>query len=206
MFGLRKKKEINNGNSFTVRNITLDEVKDIYDKHIYNHFPKEEVKPLKNIIRMWEARKYFAFGMFDQEGDLLGYALLCDAATSEFALLDYYAMTSIARGKGYGSEFLKQITKKIEGYIGIIIETEAVDFAKNDEDRRIRTSRNHFYEMNGAVMTGVRTSTFGVIYDIWCLKIMQTYYDKQDIVEALDDIYSVMVDDKQMKKENFWFI
>lgn len=186
--------------------LSFEEAAFVYNSYIQKHFPKDEIKPLKNIKRMWDSRNYFAFGMFDENEGLLGYAFLCDAPASDFALLDYLAITETGRGKGNGSSFLRQISKTLEGYVGILIETEALSHAKDEREREIRSSRNRFYERNGVTGTGIKTETFGVFYDIWCLPIMETYYDETDVRESLDEIYTRLIDNEEMKEKNFRFV
>lgn len=191
---------------YCIRQIDFHEVERIYNVHLIKHFPKSEIKPLKNIKRMWDEDNYFAYGMYDSAEHLLGYMFLCKSSKVNYVLLDYFAMTSAARGKGYGSEFLHFLSNELDACDGIIIETESVSLAGNEAQRLQRTSRNRFYERNGVVLTSLTTDTFSCIFDIWCLPCEGVVVEDEKIRDSLDKIYDVMIEDTKVKKERFRFL
>lgn len=187
---------------YTIENLTLEQVSEIYTKYLQLHFPPEEVKPLKNIQRMWGAGSYRALGMFEQKenvSELIGYAFFALTPDHKMLLLDYLAIAESYRGKGMGSIFLQEMRSRLQEFHGILIETEDVDFASNEEERYVRAKRDVFYERNGVVRTSVKSLIYTVHYANWVLPISQPASDEL-CKKNLEDIYKFMIPGEKNEK------
>ncbi len=189
---------------YCMKRLSLSDVEAIYNKYIHLHFPKEEIKPLKNIQRMWEDCAYQGLGMYENsEGkgadNLIGYAFFAMAENTPVLLLDYYAIVEEYRSKGAGSVFLQSMQSYLSEYKGILLETEDIEHAANEEERRIRERRDEFYTRNGVMSTPIKSIVYGVRYAIWYL----SFDGKQDdefCTECLRNIYRSMVPGEKYKE------
>lgn len=158
------------------RLLSREEAKAIYKTEVPKHFPRDEIKPWKSISRMWKLNSYFAVGFYEDTGaspedpPLLGYAFLVSPPDCGACLLDYYAVLPAYRDNGLGSRFLqrlKEVAYDREQYI--LLETEDIDFSKNEKQRDERARRDAFYARNGCVKTDVKGKVFTVRYAVWRL-------------------------------------
>ena len=195
---------------YEIRALTLDEVRNIYQRYLCIHFTEEERKPLKAIERMWEQGKYFALGMYEQE-ELLGYAFFSGCSQSDMVLLDYFAMLEEQRGSGFGSVFLQQMQDTLkENFRGIIIETEDVSFAKNEQETEERNRRNDFYMRNGAKKTGITSQIYGARYEVYVLPFEELKKVDEKLLckvcyENVYEIYQYMIPgEKNQMHVAFW--
>ncbi|MBP5458977.1 MAG: hypothetical protein J6Y62_02220 [Clostridia bacterium] len=162
-----------------LRKMELHEAKQTYKKHLKRHFPRDEIKPWKSIVRMWKDDSYFVIGLYEDPGDvpsrkkadaLRGYAFFVAPSDCDALLLDYYAILPAYRSDGLGGRTLRRLAEMAraeEKYI--LLETEDIDFAKSRARREECTRRDAFYERNGCVKTDVKGSVFSVKYAVWML-------------------------------------
>lgn len=198
--------------SYEIRALAMKEVKNIYDQYLCFHFLKEERKPLKTIERMWEQNQYFALGMFGkEEKELLGYAFFCSCSDSDMVLLDYFAMLEEQRGRGLGSLFVQHMQELLnESFRGILIETEDVSFAKNEQEVKERNRRNDFYMQNGARKTGITSRIYDARYEVYVLPFEEATMLKAKLLgnvcyENIYEIYRYMIPgEKNEKFVSFW--
>lgn len=197
---------------FEICPLTIEEVETIYHQYLQFHFTEEERKPLKAIKRMWEQGKYFALGMFEkEEKELLGYAFFSGGRQSDMVLLDYFAMLEKQRGRGLGSVFLQHMQEILkESFRGIIIETEDVSFAKNEQETEERNRRNDFYMRNGAKKTGITSQIYGARYEVYVLPFEELKKVDEKLLckvcyENVYEIYQYMIPgEKNQMHVAFW--
>lgn len=193
---------MNQNMEYVIQNLTIEQVADIYRKWIHLHFPQDEIKPLKNIQRMWETDSYRALGMYVQKGeelDFIGYAFFAIAPGCNMLLLDYLAIVEAYRGQGMGGIFLHEMQKWLQEFDGMIIETEDVAFANNEEERLTRKKRDLFYEQNKARRTVIKSEIYGVHYAIWNLPIAKLVDDEM-CKKNLESIYKIMIPGEKYEK------
>lgn len=183
------------------------EIEHIYRNYLLKHFPAEEIKPLDRIVKMYRENHYAAYGMYEDE-ELSGYAFCTVAPGCNQVLLDYLAVLEDKRSTGVGGKILCQLREMFlntpgENHgvdiAGILIETEDIDFAKDQKEREKRRRRNSFYEKNGAVITQVKSQIYGVNYRNWQLPVREILPEKK-CLDNLQKIYHIMVPDEQYEK------
>ncbi len=168
-------------NTYT-RFLREEEAYFIFKHYLKHHFPADEVKPWKSIARMWADGCYFAVGVFEDAGDipagasndslgaLRGYAFFVESPDCDGCLLDYYAILPEYRDAGLGGRTLQRLAELVRGKSKyILLETEDIDFAKNEDQVSERTRRDAFYTRNGCVKTDVKGKVFTVHYAVWAL-------------------------------------
>lgn len=151
---------------------SLEEIEKIYYEHMKTDFPPAELKPLNAILNSVKKGWYKMYLAFDEDG-IKGYACVADCSNSsaiegegeKIGFLDYFAIVKPYRGTGVGSEFLAKL--KTLGFDCILLETESIESAKNDEEDFIRRRRIAFYKRSGCVDTGCMYNVFGVEYNVF---------------------------------------
>lgn len=175
----------------TSKKLTLEETREIYDQYMTVDFPPKELKPFKTISNLIQRGYYASYGFYE-EGELRGYAFLCDNADHSYTLLDYYAIVPEARRLGYGKKILAMLQEIYKDYEAIILESENPAYAANGEELKVRTGRLRFYEKSGVTFEKLESQVFGVDY------VILSFHCKSDptpstVRERLIDIYRILV-------------
>ena len=192
------------------RNLTLEEALWVYEAYVPQHFARNEVKPIKNVKRMWNEGGYSCIGFFENEEaslkDITGYAFMSRNINIEHpktVLLDYLALRHEYRGRGYGSELLKLLAnQKDADYKAVLIETEDLDYAANDKERAERIRRDAFYTRGGVIKTNVKTLVYRARYANWYLPLGDTVLTDEEELEEITKIYDYMIPEG---KRNLYF-
>lgn len=181
-----------------VRELTRDQVAEIYRCQMQEDFDPAEIKPLSLILGLMDAGRYPCFGFYDGEV-LAAYAMFCCGPEEDgrkgYLLLDYYAVNKMLRGHGYGGRCIQLMRERLlgQGYQGILGEVEQVletNCAPGSVDD-LRRRRIAFYERCGLRVTGVRCLLFGVAFVIMALDFAGAICDA-DVMKRLEEIYHVM--------------
>lgn len=183
-----------------LKKLDRKEMEEIYRTQMQSDFPPAELKPWKRIKEMLEEGIYFAYGMYEEE-KLLAYAFFVRAGKEQL-LLDYYAVAEQARGMGIGSRCMALFCGELQEQGGsiILIEVENPDCAGTDEERKKRERRIHFYEKNGAYLTGLRSCLFGVEYKIMYFPV-RGKKEEEELWKALEKIYHAMFPERYLGRE-----
>lgn len=178
----------------------------IYETHMKKDFPPAELKPLKSIERMFEEGIYITYGLFEQD-NLLAYAFFVREKEENSLLLDYYAVVGNSRSRGVGSIFLGMLKEKLAAYEVLLLESEAIEHAADEEELSIRKRRIAFYERNGAVKTAIAAEVFGVTYTIMSIDLQKTPADDEEINRRLIALYKTMFSEKTFKtRTSVWHL
>ncbi len=190
----------------SLRELTLSEMGEIYDRFMKEAFPPDEIKPMKRIREMYEANIYRGYGLFETDsansGNLISDQLRCfgfyvtNPNTGEM-LIDYLAVPASIRNMGYGSLFLQNLPQMTGTAPILLFEIENPEMAEDQETRIQRETRKHFYLSNGIVETPVSSRVFGVEYQI-LQYTSGTPYSEEEVRKALDRVYRTMFPEKWM--------
>ena len=137
---------------------SLEQLRTVYDRDLKEAFPAAELKPLRNMERMWEEGWYRPWCLFDGD-NIVGEAFLW-LGHPGWALLDYLCVSRSYRNGGLGSVILQKL-REAEGDTVIFGESEAPADAPDPE---MAERRLGFYTRNGLRMAGYDTEMFGVHY------------------------------------------
>ena len=194
---------------YLIKELPNEELLTLYQKYINSHFPADEVKPLETIERMLEMDCYYGLGLYNAEKNyadwdiselpLIGYAFFVKDKKENMLLLDYFAILEEYRNGGWGSIFLKQMKSMAETYRGILLETEDINFARDEEERQLRERRDSFYTRNGVIKTNVKSKLFGVNFAIWIYPVREEM-SFTECRESLTNIYKTIVPEPQYNK------
>ena len=145
----------------SIRELSLEEIRDIYTRYLYYDFPFDERKPLDRIEKSMRDGQYLCLGAWNKDGIFLAYAFF--VVIGKNVLLDYYAVVPEYRGTGIGTSFLPLAASKTNADC-LIIEIEDPDSANDPEESSTRLKRRDFYLRAGCILSDVRAHAFGVDY------------------------------------------
>ena len=147
-----------------IKELTIEQIREIYAERIPKDFAPDEIKPLSRIEDALSKGHYACYGAFD--GNLItSYAFF--VINGDDALLDYLAVREDLRGSGTGSEFLQGIRAGLlRRFERVLLESENPDYAETDDDRKTRERRLRFYRKNGLMETGVLSTVWNVPYRV----------------------------------------
>lgn len=185
-----------------------DEVTEIYNTHMKKDFPPAELKPLNAIKYSVEKGRYTMYIAYDDTG-VKGYACIADCGrgvnqlgqsplVEKTGFLDYFAIVKEHRGTGVGTEFFRALGN-LTDYDCIMLETESIESAKNEEEDFTRRRRIAFYKRSGCVDTGFMYSVFGVEYNIFINRDIELTEDfSAKLLSAYEYAYAAILrrDDK----------
>lgn len=116
----------------------------------------------------------------------------------KIGFLDYFAIVKPYRGTGVGTEFFRELAS-LSGSECIILETESIESAKNEEEDFTRRRRIAFYKRSGCIDTGCKYVVFGVEYNVFVNKNVElTEEFLSKILSAYEYAYAAILrrDDK----------
>ena len=165
----------------------LDEkqISETYCDFIIPNFPRNERRPLKNMIGLLHDGKYTALGAFDENDTIIGVAYL--VRSGNIRMLDYLAVRDDMRNHGIGAGILSALREYCADDEYLILETEDPDRAKTEDEKTLQNRRLNFYLRNGFIFTGVRVKLFGAYFRIMSDRVI----DDADI-EKMKEHYLLM--------------
>lgn len=179
----------------TIKVLDKSEIEAIYNKYLKHDFPKDELKPLKYINKMYDCEKYECLGFYNDK-TFAGYAYMVIPDNSDTRLLDYFAVVKAFRNNGIGGECLKALNGYYRDLKCVILESEHPDYSRDEKDKKIRESRIGFYKRNGLIEADITTFVGGVYYKIFCMEC--SFEVKQiDVKQEVENIYRTMFSSHQ---------
>lgn len=187
-----------------IKELTLPQVREIYDSRMQEDFPPDELRPYNSIEQLTQEGLYFSLGYFEGE-TLLAYVLFAKPKDNSGALLDYYAVSAEARGTGIGSKFLSGFHTVLEPHHvkHIILEVEAPGAAGDDAEKEIRERRIRFYKRCLCKMSEVRATLFGVDYQVMYLSFDGRIIPDKAIAAELRGMYRLILSPILKTEEDF---
>ena len=181
------------------KRLTVEETLELYETYMRKDFPPIELKPFSHIERMMNLGLYDSF-VFYEDGRFVGYALCSENRNQDAVLLDYFAIASNLRGKGYGQKTLAMLWDIYQNHDMVILESENPDFHKNEQDYKKKLRRVRFYEEKcGMTKCDFTTRLFGVEYVIMA-KGCKAEADSALVAQKLREIYQVLVKPEAYKQ------
>lgn len=184
-----------------IRELTILEIGEIYEKYMTKDFPKNELKPLASIERMYHLGFYKGF-VLEEEQEIRAYWLLLRDVENKAYLLDYLAVISGNRGLGYGSKVLKSIQDSLESEEVIVIEAENPQKACNIEEKQLQERRLDFYRRNGVIFTNLASVVYEAPYVIMLLSKEKKDFDVEEVTRIYMDFYEKWILGKEKCKKH----
>lgn len=182
-----------------IRKLDLLESKEIYYNMLVKDFPACEVKPWEKIEQLTKDGLYESYGLFEGE-TFFAYAFFSKMRNDNYLLMDYFAVNSEFRGKGYGQYFLAHIREIYPEIQGIVLEVEGVEKAQNEEEREIRTRRIHFYEKAGLKLYPLYAKVYDAHYQLMFFRGTESFPSQEKMTEIYRGMYDVLLGPEKSKK------
>lgn len=149
--------------TITLKDLSADtkdkkKVKEIYT----NSFPVHQQQDVDEMLEKAKAKDTHFYGVYDEE-QLCGLTYLREG--EDIVYVNYLAVSSDVRSKGYGSKTLDALKEKYAP-AAIFLDIETVD--STHEMYELRAKRQAFYFKNGFVETRYRLIEEGEAYDLLC--------------------------------------
>lgn len=172
-----------------LKELTNQERRNIYHKHMLNDFHKSEVKPLATIEELIDKGHYKCYGFFEDEA-LLGYAYFIRG--QKCILMDYLAVVPEYRSKGYGSRFLQIIKRTFKDtYSSLIAEVENPRFSLSKDDESNKLRRISFYLKNDFDLSNIESCVLKDQYRIIKLNLKLELED-EEVYDELNYVYKTI--------------
>ena len=173
-----------------LRALTKAQLCEVYERCMRRDFPEDELKPLATILSLHGKGVYEALGGYD--GDkLAAYAMVYRRAHGRMPLLDYLAVEPDRRGRGDGGAMLSLLrTRYADDCDAIFIECELPEAAPDPQEAKARI---RFYQHEGARLTDLCVTLFGVEFCILCLPCAGKDVPECDLAEELLSLYRGML-------------
>jgi GNAT superfamily N-acetyltransferase len=137
------------------------QVLNIYERS----FPEVERDPVENIAANLKNSdpdtEVTHLRALVEDGMVVGFTYFSSYKNYYLGYLKFIAVREDSRGKGYGAILLQDALRLLRAdgrratgwpYVGLVLEVERPETAKNDADRQLRERRIQFYLRNGAAM------------------------------------------------------
>ncbi len=170
------------------KELTMIEIGEIYEQYMTKDFPKNELKPLSSIERMYQLNRYKGFVMLE-DGEIKAYWMLLQDMENRAYLLDYLAVIEGKRGQGYGSMALKGILDSVKSDEIIVIEAENPKKAESSKERKIQERRLDFYRRNGVTFTNLASVVYEAPYVIMLLSKGEREASKEEAKRIYLEFY-----------------
>lgn len=164
-----------------IKQLDIKILKKIYSENMILDFPDNELKPFDMIEELIGANKSVALGFYDNNV-LKGYATILFAGKN--LLLDYFAVISNYRRKGYGTRFLSQLKEYFKDYGFLLIESE-------NNDSETARKRIEFYKRCGCNDSKLRGRLYFVEYVFLYLELSDSL-SAEEVKNEILNIYKVI--------------
>ncbi len=199
-----------------LKELSPQEFTTIYKTYMTKDFPPDELKPLERMLYTMQTGLSSAFGLYEND-ELRAYAVFIVPEGKPYGLLDYLAVVRQYRATGIGHHFFTLIgdalKEKYPWLEGFFIETENIDYAKDETERETRRRRIAFYEKNGCEKTRLGSRLFGVTYTILQYTINPNppipigKAETKTLYDALDAVYLAMFKKHHYENEvSLWVV
>lgn len=125
-----------------------------YYDFLMKDFPANEIKPLDNIEKLYDEKRYEIHIYQNRSEQYVGYATLWTKPGSHTYLFDYLGVCKALRGQSIGQQILEDIGGNIlavDGDACLICEAEAPVLGDDEAENILRQRRINFYCRNGYI-------------------------------------------------------
>lgn len=147
--------------------MTAEELRRAYETDLREAFPPAELKPLSAMEDLMAKGLYDPLCLRDENGRVLGYALLWRHVDGRYILIDYLCVPAAMRNNGIGTKLLSIMREHYPQDTVFIWESEAPTGNAQEDELILR--RLGFYQRCGGTILGYDCALFGVHFKDLCL-------------------------------------
>lgn len=137
-----------------------DDLRIAYETDLTEAFPPSELKPLSAMEDLRAKGLYDPLCLLDEDGTILGYALLWRHRDGRYILIDYLCVPSSMRNRGIGARLFAAMWEHYPSGTVFIWESEAPTGDSTQDEMILR--RLGFYERCGGTILSYDCALFGV--------------------------------------------
>ena len=137
-----------------------DELRLAYETDLTEAFPPSELKPLVSMEDLRAKGLYDPLCLLDEDGSVLGYALLWRHRDGRYILIDYLCVPASMRNRGIGAKLFAALRTHYSYDTVFIWESEAPTGDIEQDEMILR--RLGFYKRCGGTILGSDCALFGV--------------------------------------------
>ncbi|MBQ9268810.1 MAG: hypothetical protein IJ206_04735 [Oscillospiraceae bacterium] len=173
-----------------IRDLSLQEMKQIHKTYMKRDFPANELRPFRSIQALHAQSRYRGLGIFDGRDELLGYGFFASLRREDGVhyLFDYLAIVPERRDTGIGTEFLLRLPREMPDAASILGEVENPNLESDPAEQTVKQRRLQFYLRSGVQDTGVLSRLFGVDYRVMEFPV-RGRHSPEEIQELYRDFY-----------------
>lgn len=175
-----------------IKELSIEEITNIYQQYMVLDFPESELKPCKMIVDSIKQNKSTALGYY-VENELKGYATVLIANNN--LLLDYFAILSPFRQFGFGTSFMNELSSYLSNYNFLLIEAEAPTTIEAKK-------RIHFYTKCGCKDSNMKGYLYFVDYSLLYKELSKKYSIdeiQKEIIEIYQLVYPNLINTKYLQ-------
>jgi GNAT superfamily N-acetyltransferase len=173
-----------------LRELSADEMREIYNSHMIHVFPENELKPCDEIYKEMLENKFLACGLY-AGGELVAYMFTACIPGRPQLFGQYVVVMEQYRSMGVGGVLLDKVCEHYAGYRCIMADVEDPEFSVDEADFAQRQRRMRFYMRNGFRHTRVKGHVYGVDYEV-IVRNISAEADDAEVFEAANAIYESM--------------
>lgn len=178
-------------------NINIKEFeKELYSYHV-EIFPEEERKPLE-ILQGCYQKGYTKFIKIVNDDNVVGFMILNRVKENGYVILDYFAILSPYRNKGFGTKAMELLIEKEKENAGIFVEIEKLGLGKDKTENLLREKRKRFYEKFGFQKLNFDLSLFSVVYTPYLLS--NKAVDEEIVIQEILKIYKAIPEEEYVEQ------
>ena len=177
----------------------LEEAKRLYKNYMEIDFPADELPNYNRFLQLTEKKMHTIY-LYQKENQEVAYFITIEKENK--VLITHLAVIKEFRSKGIGKVFLEEIKEFFKDKDMLIVEVEAEDRAKNEEELNIIKRRKNYYSRSEfCQVENMEYILYGVIYDILIYTPnKENRYTNAEIKKIMEKIYdSIHLDRNKLK-------
>lgn len=172
-----------------------------FEKELYSYyveiFPEEERKPLE-ILQGCYQKGYTKFIKIVNDDNIVGFMILNRVKENGYVILDYFAILSPYRNKGFGTKAMELLIEKEKENAGIFVEIEKLGLGKDKTENLLREKRKRFYEKFGFQKLNFDLLLFDVLYMPYLFS--NNDRDEEIVIKEILNIYEVILGKERIEQ------
>lgn len=173
-----------------------------FKKNIYKDyvkiFPKNERKTLSKLEDMYKRNILKIYKIIEKDV-YVGFVMVVNI-NNKISLLEYFAILSKYRNKGYGAKTIKLLKTLLKSDL-ILVEIEKLGLGETKKENEIRNKRSDFYQKSNFInIPGFDLSICNVIFSPYIFYLNDNKYSTKKIIKELFKIYIETYDEEIVEK------
>ena len=179
----------------------LEEAKEIYNKHMLEDFPADELPEYERYLKLTKEKLHNVY-LYKKDNQNVAYFIVVEKEKN--ILITHLAVMKDFRSKGIGKVFLEDIKTFFNDKKMLIVEVEAETRANNNEELDVIKRRKKYYTRAGfEECKKIEYILWGVEYDILIyVPEGNKIYENIEIKEIIEKLYEKLGLEKEKLKIN----